>query len=486
MNTSRLLALILTSVSGVISCQTLKTTYHDFAKTKVDEQYYVNGKGEKNGAWKRFWSENGVLVEEATFVNGELHGLHKMYDPTSGKALLSEVTTYSHNVKEGPAKFFSGEGRKIVAASGNYKNGKREGIWTFIDPINGAVQEGFKYSKVNRTYVNDEVVSEDPKCYYFPSGNLFIEDKVVNGEVVERLTYYPSGKLAEKEFFESERSMLVLVFYESGAPAARRAHYVINQTKVDTNQTWFESGRLKEKNILVGGREVAYEGYEENGSQSEKMRSYLEKQMREESERQETAAKSKTENVALIASISRGLATADSLATSGNWNRAEAQYRIIATKSNPHNYTTRDSTLLSFLSTSMAKAEAGIADAKKWMKLREDFDGQTTLINSRYDKFLSLFSDESAAIRASRPPNALIPQKHANGKFVFEKGNQLFQDLLEKRRGAPDLSSGYSQGEVILRVLDRLIVAGKEDTAELNKKLKKASSSEEVYQIFGL
>src|SRR5690606_19736804 len=70
-----------------------------FAKTKVDEQYYVNAKGEKNGTWKRFWSENGVLVEEATFVNGELHGLHKVYDPTSGKALLSEVETYSHNVR---------------------------------------------------------------------------------------------------------------------------------------------------------------------------------------------------------------------------------------------------------------------------------------------------------------------------------------------------------------------------------------------------
>jgi antitoxin component YwqK of YwqJK toxin-antitoxin module len=188
--------------------QNPRTTYFDFAKTKIDEQYYVNAKGEKNGAYKRFWNYNGVRVEEATFLNGELHGTYKKYDPTSGKALLTEMETYSRNIKNGEAKYYSGDGYTVLKAHGYYVDGKKEGVWTYIEPIEGAILKGYKHCKTTETYKAGELVSGGLLSYYHPAGKLYQEKILKDGKLREVKSYYPSGKLGNQDVYDSNERLI--------------------------------------------------------------------------------------------------------------------------------------------------------------------------------------------------------------------------------------------------------------------------------------
>lgn len=189
--TKTLIVIVATLLSLLLPGQTLKTTYFDFAKTRIDEQYYVNANGEKNGVYKSFWKDNGVLVEEATYLNGELNGPHKLYDPTSGKALMRQLETYKNNIKQGEAKYYGGNKYSVLMAHGSYNNGKKNGVWTYITPIDGKMPAGCEYYKSTTEYKDDEALKEGDVAYYYPSNKLFYQTK---GRTTTG--YYPDGKVS--------------------------------------------------------------------------------------------------------------------------------------------------------------------------------------------------------------------------------------------------------------------------------------------------
>ncbi|WP_029038616.1 toxin-antitoxin system YwqK family antitoxin [Salinimicrobium xinjiangense] len=87
---------------------------------------------------KKVYYENGVLAEEAGFVNGELHGSRKLY---SVKGVVLEDLMYEHGELHGPAKFYNGKGE--LMSEGSYKNNKHHGTWRYYE--NGKLKQEKEY-----------------------------------------------------------------------------------------------------------------------------------------------------------------------------------------------------------------------------------------------------------------------------------------------------------------------------------------------------
>jgi antitoxin component YwqK of YwqJK toxin-antitoxin module len=189
--------------------QNLRTTYYDFAKTKIDEQYYVNENGEKNGLYKSFAKDNGVLTEQATFVNGTIHGEHKLYDWTSGKAILRQLETYKNGVKHGPAKYFDGPKYSVLIAQGNFVDGKKSGLWTYITHIEAKMPPGFEYYKSTTVHTDDNEGTEGNIAYYYPSGKVFYETK---GNSTK--SFYPDGKVSSLMVTNAQGETVTEITYD--------------------------------------------------------------------------------------------------------------------------------------------------------------------------------------------------------------------------------------------------------------------------------
>jgi antitoxin component YwqK of YwqJK toxin-antitoxin module len=220
MKTILKLSISLFLCASCVNAQILKKTYYDFQKTKVNEVYYVNAKGEKNGLYKTYDEATGVLTEEATFVNGELNGVHKLYNWTTGKAILRQSETYKNNVKTGEAKYYDGESSMILNARGNLIAGKKNGIWTFITKLEvDNLPEGCKFIKTTMEYKDDEAIKEGDIAYYYPSNKLFYktEGNTTTG-------YFPEGKVSTVTITDASGQTISEMVYDREGKIVSEKH----------------------------------------------------------------------------------------------------------------------------------------------------------------------------------------------------------------------------------------------------------------------
>jgi antitoxin component YwqK of YwqJK toxin-antitoxin module len=473
---------------SLLSAQTLVRTYHDLFKTKPFEVYYVNANGEKNGLYKAFYEVNGVLSEEATFTNGMLNGAHKLYDPTTGKAFLRQLETYKNNIKTGEAKYFSGDGYVILQAHGSYLNGKRSGVWTFIEPIQGEVTTGDMHFRFSQTFKDGELVSEDSKTYFYPSGKLYSEEVNKNEKLSELKFYFPSGKLHAHDFYdEGESPNMQIVYFEDGSKEIERIHSSENGEKVEMTTVWYHGGQTKEvKKIVNNNREVLYEGYNDDGSKNEKMLSGERDKKEKEAFNKRLQAEEKQRLESEVKSYNEHISHGNSLYESGSFEKSINSYKKAIGIGENNLNTPQDSATVGFFTEANKKASEKVKEIEAIIELRGKIEQQSEKISGKYDKFLSLYAAESEAIRNTRGPNALLPHNHENGKFVFEKGNALYEEYMTARKRDKDLNGSLRAGDEALKLLERLISLASTDTKDVNKQLKKASTSEEAKQILGL
>lgn len=263
---------ILFSLSKLNS-QTLVKTYYNFQKTMLKESYFVNSRGEKNGQYKFYSEYNGVLREEATFINGIMVGVYKLYDVSSGRALLQKSETYKNEMKNGSAIYYSygDDGVAIPTAQGNYINDKKDGVWIYVDVVPFDTPKGFQYFKTTQTVKNDVTVSQGSEFQYYPSNKKYsIELKNDSGSEVKY--FYPSGNLRIDGILNSSGEIINRKeFYEDGKVWAELKASKNNSTKVEDTKVWYQNGRLKEHTIKENGSITQFEGYNEDGSKNEKM-----------------------------------------------------------------------------------------------------------------------------------------------------------------------------------------------------------------------
>lgn len=109
-------------------------TYKPGTKIKHGKEtlYYLDGKiaqqsfyidGKRDGLYQIF-SQKGVLIYEAYYRNGELHGLCKIFDVASGR-IKSEMN-FAHGVLDGEMKIYNTDG--LLWYSFTYKHGQKDGV----------------------------------------------------------------------------------------------------------------------------------------------------------------------------------------------------------------------------------------------------------------------------------------------------------------------------------------------------------------------
>lgn len=90
--------------------------------TLIATGYYVNQK--KEGEWRYFSKDNGVLILVEENRDGKVHGTSKVYYETG---MLMTECQYENGLREGPAKTFYPSG--ALKEEGAFLHGEKTGIW---------------------------------------------------------------------------------------------------------------------------------------------------------------------------------------------------------------------------------------------------------------------------------------------------------------------------------------------------------------------
>lgn len=221
MRTRLTIALLLVGCM-VTKAQQIQKTFYDFKKTQIKEEYQVNAAGEKNGTYKGY-NEKGVVVEEATFKNGQLNGVYKKYTTYAGKREIAQSETYLNGLLDGPATYY-GE-NNLVLKSGNYKSDKKDGKWIMLDKYtnynikNPAELKGCEWIKSEVTYANGEPsMNGKVTVYYYPSMKVRSTQEYTNGKKSgEHYWYFPNGKTeAYYKYDENEKYLNKKTYYYNG------------------------------------------------------------------------------------------------------------------------------------------------------------------------------------------------------------------------------------------------------------------------------
>jgi antitoxin component YwqK of YwqJK toxin-antitoxin module len=104
---------------------------------------------------------------------------------------LRQLETYKNNIKHGEAKYFGGKRYSVMLAHGNFINGKKTGVWTYIIKIEATMEPGFEYYKYTMNFRDCKEGIEGNVAYYYPSNKLFYKTK---GDTTT--SFYPNGKIS--------------------------------------------------------------------------------------------------------------------------------------------------------------------------------------------------------------------------------------------------------------------------------------------------
>lgn len=195
--------------------------------------------GKRHGVWKKNFEDTNIIRYEGQFDHGKEIGLFKFYKNYKKKAILSATKLFNVDNNIAEVKFLASNGRLI-------SEGRMDGK-TYIGT--------WKYYQKN----SDQL--------------LTLENYNDKGELIgERLVYYPSGQIAEKQnyidgklqgesFWLSEKNVMLKSFiYENGELHGQAKFYnpkgelvsegQYKRGKKDGVWNYYEDGKLvKEKDF---------------------------------------------------------------------------------------------------------------------------------------------------------------------------------------------------------------------------------------------
>ena len=140
---------------GLYSCKEKQIVTH-YDSGKVYETYQYKGDTIRHGSYQRY-SEEGILVEEATFVEGSYEGIRKIFNEAG---YLEIEETYSNKKLNGPYTVYHVNGNPKLKATytndvlggtifGYYQSGILKEEVTFEDNIeNGPFKEYYENGQV--------------------------------------------------------------------------------------------------------------------------------------------------------------------------------------------------------------------------------------------------------------------------------------------------------------------------------------------------
>lgn len=452
------LSLLAIVVSFGLNAQQLKKTYYDYNKTKVDEEYFVNAKGEKNGKYKEYTRE-GILGQEANYVNGQLDGVYIKYATYGGKAELASKETYKADLLNGPATYYGEVG--LILRQGNYIDGKKDGAWTILTPYNNyelkPEEKGeCKYTKTEIVYKEDKEVegkeTDGPhKFYYVPCNKIYAEYIVSGGKIDgEMKYYYPTGKISDIKKYD----------YSTGT---KKKMY---------SKSYFPNGKLRELEDFSSGQRK-YEEYTESGEPT----NYMKGQM--QIIRENNAKKSGDScliNHDDIASARKFYDLGKDYSTVTNLDKLEEGNKAIELK----NY---KSALECFMKgqNKLNQAELTPYFDKKIKLLQPLAQKQTELeniiksVDQKVQKYAATFVlKENGSVSFPK------------GEYIYKKSSLVLDDYVNDFNNESDVDKRIAKGNLVLEAMDKVIKLGEGDTKDLNKQLKKIDDKAQIKSLLGL
>lgn len=158
---------------GLFIDQKKEGTWNYYANNEllIATENYANGN--RQGNWKVFSTQTGVLLEETNYHNNLLHGEHKTFY-TNGEVSLEE--NYLEGKLHGQATAYYPKNHHI-SSTGNYLKGVRVGTWDFYD-VAGKKRSSVEYStkQTTKTYVYlyqngiGQKINQDLIAYFLKNG----------------------------------------------------------------------------------------------------------------------------------------------------------------------------------------------------------------------------------------------------------------------------------------------------------------------------
>ncbi len=167
-----------------------------YYKNQQKEQFGKYGKNEKaEGKWLWFY-ENGNILRDENFENGEEEGIIAEYNDT-GKIITQGE--FENGEKEGFWFYETGDSRE----EGNYKAGKKDGQWKEYYLANGTFDK-----KSGLSFIGNFVdgFPDGKHIWYHPNGKKKLEGKYVTG--------VPEG---DWHRFSEDGLPVLTILYENGA-----------------------------------------------------------------------------------------------------------------------------------------------------------------------------------------------------------------------------------------------------------------------------
>ncbi|MFT5217627.1 MAG: antitoxin component YwqK of YwqJK toxin-antitoxin module [Glaciecola sp.] len=117
-----------------------KWVYYHKNSDKIMTAETYDDKGVLQGE-RLVYYDNGQLAEKTTYIDGKIEGLSEVY---SLKGVVLKTFIYENNELHGVSKAFNGKGELL--SEGQFKRGKKTGVWKFYENNKLIEQKDFTYA----------------------------------------------------------------------------------------------------------------------------------------------------------------------------------------------------------------------------------------------------------------------------------------------------------------------------------------------------
>jgi len=271
---------LLATASMLLGCllsfaqKPVKTYYDPYQRAHVEESYFVNARGQKNGLYTKY-DQNGLKRVEIPYLNGVPNGIAKEYYEyalgTPGQEALYKTATYTNGKQNGITIYYdyydgakrSLSGKRIKIGEEYYTNNVKTREITYYTSgkvntdgyvVNGPQMKFYENGvKSLELHVNAEGVYDGEWREWWENGQLGVEGKRKDGHWVgERKNYNKNGKLTKDEFFEygdgnGSLKVGLHTFYDSLGNKEQTIDYAQKNPVVEV---FYSNGKTKEKYSL--------------------------------------------------------------------------------------------------------------------------------------------------------------------------------------------------------------------------------------------
>ncbi|MBF0576863.1 toxin-antitoxin system YwqK family antitoxin [Dysgonomonas sp. GY617] len=185
-----------------------------FVKGVIDGtvfNYYPNGSIKSEKKWKngiedgidRSYNENGKLWSEINYQNGKAEGKSIM-NITGNNINYLQTAFYKNGLREG--EFSEVYDNGTIKEKGSYLNGQKNGLW--------------EYNKTD--------------------GTKKLTEGYKDGELIKKITYYPSGNIeTERNYLKGKENGVIKKYTAEGA--IKSEHNYVNGKQIGKQITYFTS-----------------------------------------------------------------------------------------------------------------------------------------------------------------------------------------------------------------------------------------------------